>query len=119
VECDHLSLSPHPQERSPADWDVSFLNAKGFGGNNATATVVSPQVAMQWLGQRHDARVLAAWRLRNEGVAENAAAWDQALTEGSAEFIYRFDHEVRSEEHVRIEGDTMYIEGLAPISLLD
>ncbi len=119
VERDHLSLSPRPQERSPADWDVSFLNAKGFGGNNATATVVSPSVAMQWLGQRHDARTMATWRQRNEGVVRNAAAWDQALTEGSAEFIYRFDHQVRSEEHVRIEGDTMYIEGLAPISLLD
>lgn len=119
VERDHLRLSPSPHERSPADWDVSFLNAKGFGGNNATATIVSPRMAMQWIGQRHDDRKLETWRQRNDAVIQNAAAWNRALTEGSAEFIYRFDHEVRGGEHVRIEGDTMYVEGLAPISLLD
>jgi len=119
VEREHLSLSPSPDARSPSDWDASFLNAKGFGGNNATATIVSPRIALQWIGQRYDDRALAAWRQRNEAVVQKAAAWDRALSEGTAQLVYRFDHEVRSEEHVRIENDTIYIEGLAPISLLD
>jgi acetoacetyl-[acyl-carrier protein] synthase len=119
VEREHLSLSPSPDARSPSDWDASFLNAKGFGGNNATATIVSPRIALQWIGQRYDDRTLAAWRQRNEAVVQAAAAWDHALSEGTAQLVYRFDHEVRSEEHVRIENDTIYIEGLAPISLLD
>ncbi len=119
VEREHLSLSPSPDARSPSDWDASFLNAKGFGGNNATATIVSPRIALQWIGQRYDDRALASWRQRNEVVVQRAAAWDRALSEGTAQLVYRFDHEVRSEEHVRIENDTIYIEGLAPISLLD
>jgi acetoacetyl-[acyl-carrier protein] synthase len=119
VEREHLSLSPSPDARSPSDWDASFLNAKGFGGNNATATIVSPRIALQWIGQRYDDRALAAWRQRNEAVVQKSAAWDRALSEGTAQLVYRFDHEVRSEEHVRIENDTIYIEGLAPISLLD
>jgi hypothetical protein len=41
------------------------------------------------------------------------------MSEGTASIVYRFDHEVRSEEHVRIEDGKLYIEGLAPISLLD
>ena len=53
VQQERLRISPSPLQRSPADWDASFLNAKGFGGNNATATVVSPRVATQWLEQRH------------------------------------------------------------------
>jgi len=119
VEREHLRLSPRPLVRSPADWDASFLNAKGFGGNNATATIVSPRIAMQWIEQRHDGRARSAWRRRNETVAQSAARWDLALTEGTAEIVYRFDHEVRSEEHVRIENGAMHIEGMAPISLLD
>jgi acetoacetyl-[acyl-carrier protein] synthase len=119
VEREHLSLSPSPDARSPSDWDASFLNAKGFGGNNATATIVSPRIALQWIAQRYDDRTLAAWRQRNEAVVQKAAAWDHALSEGTAQLVYRFDHEVRSEQHVRIENDTIYIEGLAPISLLD
>ena len=119
VEREHLRLSPRPLVRSPADWDASFLNAKGFGGNNATATIVSPRIAMQWIEQRHDGRARSAWRRRNEAVAQSAARWDLAMTEGTAEIVYRFDHEVRSEEHVRIENGAMHIEGMAPISLLD
>jgi len=119
VHQEHLRLSPRPQERTPVDWDVSFLNAKGFGGNNATATLVSPRIALQWIEQRRGGRTLAAWRQRNEAVVRKAAEWDRALSEGTAEIVYRFDHQVRSEDHVRIESETMYIEGLAPISLLD
>jgi acetoacetyl-[acyl-carrier protein] synthase len=119
VERDHLRLSPRPLSRSPTDWDASFLNSKGFGGNNATATIMSPGIALQRLEQRHGGRALATWRQRNEAVVQKAVAWDQALTEGTARIVYRFDHEVRSENHVRIENGMMYIEGLAPISLLD
>ena len=119
VEQECLRFSPVPLERSPADWDASFLNAKGFGGNNATATIISPRVVAKRLEQRHGHRALAAWRERNEAVAQRSADWDRVLTEGSVQMVYRFDHEVRSEKHVRIEDGTMHIEGLAPISLLD
>ena len=118
VEQEHLSLSRSPLQRSAADWDVSFVNAKGFGGNNATGTVVSPRIVSQWLGQRHGGRALAAWRERNAAVLAAAEDWDRSLTDGTAKLVYRFDHEVRSEEHVRIENGMLYIEGLAPIDLL-
>jgi acetoacetyl-[acyl-carrier protein] synthase len=119
VEQQHLRFSPHPLRRAPADWDASFLNAKGFGGNNATATVVSPRIVSKWLEQRHGERAVSAWRQRNEKVGEAAEEWDRAMTEGTASIVYRFDHEVRSEEHVRIEDGKLMIEGLPPISLLD
>ena len=114
-----LRFSPHALQRSAADWDASFLNAKGFGGNNATATVVAPRVVSQWLEQRYGVRALTAWRQRNERVVAAAAEWDRAMSEGTARIVYRFDHEVRSEDHVRIEDGQLFIEGLAPISLLD
>jgi len=119
VEREHLRFSPSPLQRAPTDWDASFLNAKGFGGNNATATIVSPRIARQRLEQRHGGRAIAAWRKRSEAVAHQAQEWDRALTDGTAKIVYRFDHEVRSEEHVRIADGMLHIEGLAPISLLD
>ena len=51
----------------------------------------------------------SAWRQRNASTVEAAAEWDRALSEGTATMVYRFDHEVRNEQHVRIEGGTMYI----------
>jgi len=119
VEREHLRFSAEPLQRDPADWDISFLNAKGFGGNNATATVASPRIAMKWLEQRHGSAAMRTWQQRNDATVQRSEQWDRELTEGKAEIVYRFDHEVRSEQHVRIEGETMHIEGLPPISLLD
>ena len=114
-----LPISSRPQQRDPADWEVAFLNARGFGGNNATAGIVSPHVAERWLAARHGAAAINAWRSRNESVAAAAGAWDRAMTAGTARITYLVDNGVRSEEHVRVEGDIMYIEGLPPISLVD
>jgi len=119
VERAHLRISPQPLQRSPMDWDAAFLNAKGFGGNNATATIASPGIAMSWLEQRHGRSAITTWRQRNEAVADQADAWDRALTAGTAEMVYRFDHEVRGEEHVRILDGELRIEGYPPIPLLD
>ena len=119
VEREHLRISPQPLQRSPMDWDAAFLNAKGFGGNNATATIASPGIAMKWLEQRHGRGAIATWQQRNEAVVEQADAWDRALTAGTAEIVYRFDHEVRGEEHVRIVDGELRIEGYPPIPLLD
>lgn len=119
VERDHLHISPDPLQREVAEWDVSFLNSKGFGGNNATATIASPRVAMDWIGQRHGGGALDKWRDHNETTLRQAARWDHALTTGTAEIVYRFDYEVRSEDDVRIEDGTMHIAGLPPIRLVD
>jgi acetoacetyl-[acyl-carrier protein] synthase len=119
VEHDHLRISPKALRREPADWDVSFLNSKGFGGNNATATVAAPHVVMKWLERRHGSAAITGWRRHNDAVVDRAGKWDQAMTEGTAKIVYRFDHEVRSEEHVTIEDETMHIAGLPSISLVD
>ena len=119
VEREHLRFSPQPLQRSPMDWDAAFLNAKGFGGNNATATIASPGIAMKWLEQRHGRGAITAWQQRNEAVVIQADAWDRALTAGTAEVVYRFDHEVRDEQHVRIVDGELRIEGYPPIPLLD
>ena len=116
---ERLRISSRPQQRDPADWEVAFLNARGFGGNNATAGIVSRRVAERWLTARHGAAAITDWRSRNEAVAAAAADWDRSMTEGTARITYLVDNGVRSEEHVRVEGDIMYIEGLPPISLVD
>jgi acetoacetyl-[acyl-carrier protein] synthase len=119
VERDCLRLSKAPLQRTPGEWDASFLNAKGFGGNNATATIASGKVALPRLEGRHGGRALDAWRRRNEEVVQRASDWDLALTAGTATIVYRYGHHVREDGHVHIDGDTLRIDGLPPMSLLD
>jgi hypothetical protein len=80
---------------------------------------VSPAVVSRWLEQRHGGSALSARRQRSETVVKAATAWDRAMTDGTAKIVYRFDHEFRGTEHVRIEDGKLLIGCLAPIFLLD
>ncbi len=55
--------------------DAAFINAKGFGGNNATGVVLSPGVTERLLTARHGAAAMADWRARREATRETAAAY--------------------------------------------
>lgn len=114
----HLDISAQHKEYEPGELDVAFINAKGFGGNNATAAVLSSQVTTRLLQKKHGAGAITAWQKRAEVVRERSLAYDSAASAGSAEVIYRFDHQVRDEQHIHIDDREIVIDGLArPISL--
>jgi len=52
---DHLDIVLHDKE---AVVDVAFLNSKGFGGNNATAAILSPKVVNSMLKKRYESECL-------------------------------------------------------------
>src|SRR5690606_3294276 len=72
--------------------DAVLLNAKGFGGNNATASVLSPTVTRRMLERKHGARALDAWRGANEAVAAASAAYDERCTAEEVPPDYKFDY---------------------------
>jgi hypothetical protein len=74
---------------------------------------------LDWLARKHGKAALTTWRERNESVAERADRWDRELIAGRARIKYLVDHDVRSERHVTIDDETLHIDGLPPISLLD
>ena len=109
----HLSLSLSHVERDPASLDVAFLNSKGFGGNNATASVLAPHVAQKMLAKRHGDRALTEYRKRNEAVAERAAAYDARASRGDLDAIYRFGEGLVDEEGISVEGHSVTLPGIA------
>ena len=80
--------------------DVSFLNSKGFGGNNATASVLSPTLTEAMLSKRYGDKAMQEYRNKRETVRATAAEYDKAATAGDLRVIYRFgegiieDHEI-------------------------
>jgi acetoacetyl-[acyl-carrier protein] synthase len=117
VRAERLRLSREHLERGLDAFDVAFVNAKGFGGNNATAWVTAPRVVERQLTEAHGAAAVRAWRRRVEATRESANAWDQAASAGELRVVYKFDHEVRDERHVRVEKDRVEIEGYGSIRL--
>lgn len=108
----HLALSLTHVERDPASLDVAFLNSKGFGGNNATASVFAPHIAQKMLAKRHGDRALTEYRKRNEAVAERAAAYDARASRGDLDAIYRFGEGLIDEEGIALDGHSLKLPGI-------
>ncbi len=98
--------------------DSVLINAKGFGGNNATAVVLAPHVVEQMLSKRHGESAMNAWRQRRAQVREQAEAYNQSAINGEARPIYRYDYNVLTGEDLQISADEIRLPGYAnPISL--
>lgn len=93
--------------------DAAFINAKGFGGNNATGVVLSPAVTERLMVQRHGETAVAAWQARREGTREVAAAYHQAADRGRFEARYRFGEGVLEGPELDVGRDAIRIPGYA------
>lgn len=98
---------------------IGFLNSKGFGGNNATGVVLSPQITARMLEKRHGAATYKAYLGRTEAAREAAAAWDEACCRGPMKPIYRFGDDLIDEDKIEIDAHALRLPGLANAVDLD
>tara|TARA_R110002072_G_scaffold303107_2_gene493788 strand:+ start:57577 stop:59493 length:1917 start_codon:yes stop_codon:yes gene_type:complete len=119
VHQEHLDFLLQHKEVGANGMQAVLLNAKGFGGNNATASVLSPAVTHRMLHKRHGAGVLAQWQTRNEAVQQATRDYDEAARRGQAEITYRFDHQVLHGEDLDISRDRIRFPGAGPDVTLD
>ncbi len=92
--------------------DAVILNSKGFGGNNATASILAPHVAKQMLIKRHGKARFTAYQHAQEAVQARADAYDQSMLEGKNSTIYKFDHNVLGSESIAITPQSIKVSGL-------
>ena len=85
-----------------------FLNAKGFGGNNATALVAGPDVTRAMMAKRHD---MTAWEHRNESVL--TASDDYRVRSARADFNvqYHFGEDVIDGNDIQISSGALKVPG--------
>lgn len=91
--------------------DSAILNAKGFGGNNASATVIAPHIVATMLANKHGAEAMTAYKIRNEAALEQAAAYDESALSGDALPIYKFDHNVLGDEDLSFSSRKISVPG--------
>ena len=114
----NLSFSSEHVEVGHEGIDSAVLNAKGFGGNNASAPVLAPHIAQRMLAKHHGAKVMHAWRERNEAVRERAAHYDDAACNADLKAIYKFDHNVLGGDQLGLSGRDIAVPGFGqPINL--
>ena len=74
--------------------DVVIINSKGFGGNNATASVASENLTMSLIKKRDSKADISKWKAKRESILENREVERNKAINGSIEPIYEFDKDV-------------------------
>ncbi|NOU48994.1 beta-ketoacyl synthase [Pseudoalteromonas sp. JBTF-M23] len=109
VYSEHLDIRTEHYECD--DMDIAFINSKGFGGNNATATVFSPKQTMKLLGKRYNDDVLASYQQKSMVTQQAQHSYQQAADLGQYQLIYRFGEGQIDESELLIGKDAVSIPG--------
>ena len=118
VFANRLSISIADVNRKDLPIDIVFLNSKGFGGNNATANLVSPRVVESMLERRYGKEKVAAYKARRQHTIAQAAEYDKQALKGNFDTIYHFGKNLIDESQISISRSQVTLPGFAhPIDL--
>ena len=118
VHSSHLDFMLQHREVEPDSIDATFINSKGFGGNNATAALLAPHIVRKMLEKKHGSNAMKAHSMRNETVKEVAVAYDDSMLAGENSAIYRFGEGVIEGNELSVSAEKIDIPGhQQPISL--
>ncbi|WP_392384997.1 beta-ketoacyl synthase [Marinomonas primoryensis] len=99
-------------------FDGALLNSKGFGGNNATAVLLSPNQVMKMLKKRYSEAQIGDYLVKNADVIANAEAYNQAMIRGESLPIYKFGFNVLGGEELTVTDKEIRLPGYdIPVSL--
>ena len=97
---------------STTKMDVAFINSKGFGGNNATALVLSPDKVNNMLATRYGDQ-FDQYVEKREATRSAAAEYAQRADNAQLDVIYRFGEAVLDEADLSISSEGINIPGFA------
>lgn len=98
--------------------DVAFLNSKGFGGNNATASIFAPHIVEKMLARRYGSEVMDVYQAKRQSARAAAQAYDQAALRGEFATIYHFGEGLIDESQIKLDQSSIKLPGFSqPIDL--
>lgn len=90
---------------------ATIINSKGFGGNNASALILSPQQTKKMLANKYGAKKIEQYRLKNDPILELNKENDEKVCAGHESLVYHFgtdvlemDDVVMSQEHIKLKS---------------
>jgi acetoacetyl-[acyl-carrier protein] synthase len=114
---ERLSISTEHRELT-SPMDIAFLNSKGFGGNNATASILSPAITEKMLAKRHGQKAMAAYQIKRALTREKANNYHEEFLKGNYQVIYKYGEDMLDEKSIEIDQNSLRIPGYGePINL--
>ena len=107
VISENVRFNLEHQEVDPAQQSYALINAKGFGGNNASGTLLSPAATLRILTERHGKEAMTAWQRAQEPVLAAQEARENAVLAGEESPRYRFDHNVMHDGDVSLTSKSV------------
>lgn len=107
----NLSLSIEHRPFARGHFDSAIINAKGFGGNNATAVMLSPQRTTDILQARHGGKGWTDYLHRNESVREEQQRYHAQVLQEIPASIYRYGDPVVEGSELAITREQIKIPG--------
>lgn len=105
----HLDIRTEHYHCDPMD--IAFINSKGFGGNNATATVFSPTLTKKLISKRYSQEQLTEYEQKLGQTSQRQVAYQYAADHGQFEIIYRFGEGMIDESALVISEHELSIPG--------
>ena len=109
VRQDHLAFNTEHREVDTAEQKYAIINSKGFGGNNASASLMSPMATQRMLQTRYSGQAWKKWEQANERVRERQQAYDDGMIAGTISPVYKFDHGVLGDGDVKVGAQQLTI----------
>lgn len=113
IYASNLKLNNQHEEIGGAGMDMALLNAKGFGGNNASALMLSPSVTQAMLTKRHGAKAMQQHQAQLETTLAASQQHDTDFTAGRFNLNYQFGVNVLEGEELKISADALEVPGYA------
>ena len=111
VHSSHLKIGSEHLDVGEKGMDSVVLNSKGFGGNNATATIIAPHIVEQMLLKKYGSKAVSSYNGINEAVKQRASEYDMAASKGETRPVYNFDHNVMDAENLNISKESISVAG--------
>ena len=109
---DNLNILLDDQIQEKGFFSAAFLNAKGFGGNNASALLLSPEESISLLNKKYSTTKMKNYISKNKEVVLKSNKHNKQCLKGNYNIIYKFNENVlQGEEDVMIEKDKISLKG--------
>ena len=112
VHHENLNILLENKHKEKGFFSAAFLNAKGFGGNNASALILSPEESMALVLKKHSTAKLKKYQSANEDVKAKSSQHNKQCLKGKYNIIYKFNENVlQGEEDVKLEKNKLILKG--------
>jgi len=112
VHQEHLRFSQQHVECGSTGMAACFVNSKGFGGNNASALLVSPAETLDLLRRKHGESAILDWQLKCEAAKQQQNHYEEQAQQGRYQPLYRFGEGVLAGQDLEINDREIRLPGL-------